>query len=319
MFGDTPRQRRPPVRARLLAPAPPPEGDRGSARARHGRGDARRRSAPPRSSAAQAVDYVGAGTIEFIADASEGLRADRIWFMEMNTRLQVEHPGDRGDHRRRTWSNGSCASPAASRCRKRQDELRDRRLGDRGAALCGGPGEGLPAVDRPARARSIWATRRPRRHRGRAGRGDLALLRPDDRQADRPRRRPAKTRARRWPMRSTRRSSGRCAPMRGSWSRRSTIPTSSPATLDTGLIAREGDALMPPALPSDEALADAAARARPRRPDRRLPPQRRRRAASARFLLDGEPVEVDFADAARSTTRVEDARARLRRRPDLAR
>jgi len=42
--------------------------------------------------AAKAVGYVGAGTIEFIADASEGLRPDRIWFMEMNTRLQVEHP-----------------------------------------------------------------------------------------------------------------------------------------------------------------------------------------------------------------------------------
>jgi 3-methylcrotonyl-CoA carboxylase alpha subunit len=48
--------------------------------------------------AAKAVDYVGAGTIEFIADTSDredggsGLRADRIWFMEMNTRLQVEHP-----------------------------------------------------------------------------------------------------------------------------------------------------------------------------------------------------------------------------------
>jgi 3-methylcrotonyl-CoA carboxylase alpha subunit len=42
--------------------------------------------------AGKAVDYVGAGTIEFIADGSEGLRADRIWFMEMNTRLQVEHP-----------------------------------------------------------------------------------------------------------------------------------------------------------------------------------------------------------------------------------
>ena len=42
--------------------------------------------------AAKAVNYVGAGTIEFIADASEGLRPDRIWFMEMNTRLQVEHP-----------------------------------------------------------------------------------------------------------------------------------------------------------------------------------------------------------------------------------
>src|SRR5207342_2877608 len=42
--------------------------------------------------AAQAVSYEGAGTIEFIADASEGLKPDRIWFMEMNTRLQVEHP-----------------------------------------------------------------------------------------------------------------------------------------------------------------------------------------------------------------------------------
>src|SRR3569623_382614 len=42
--------------------------------------------------AAKAVDYVGAGTVEFIADASEGLKAGRIWFMEMNTRLQVEHP-----------------------------------------------------------------------------------------------------------------------------------------------------------------------------------------------------------------------------------
>ena len=42
--------------------------------------------------AARTVNYVGAGTIEFIADASHGLSADKIWFMEMNTRLQVEHP-----------------------------------------------------------------------------------------------------------------------------------------------------------------------------------------------------------------------------------
>ncbi|HEY1875831.1 MAG TPA: biotin carboxylase N-terminal domain-containing protein [Rhizomicrobium sp.] len=42
--------------------------------------------------AAKTVDYVGAGTVEFIADGSQGLTADRIWFMEMNTRLQVEHP-----------------------------------------------------------------------------------------------------------------------------------------------------------------------------------------------------------------------------------
>ena len=42
--------------------------------------------------AARAIDYRNAGTVEFIADASEGLREDRFWFMEMNTRLQVEHP-----------------------------------------------------------------------------------------------------------------------------------------------------------------------------------------------------------------------------------
>ncbi|MEP0070790.1 acetyl/propionyl/methylcrotonyl-CoA carboxylase subunit alpha [Pyruvatibacter sp.] len=42
--------------------------------------------------AARAIGYRGAGTVEFIADASEGLRADRFYFMEMNTRLQVEHP-----------------------------------------------------------------------------------------------------------------------------------------------------------------------------------------------------------------------------------
>ncbi|AXQ93917.1 ATP-grasp domain-containing protein [Cereibacter azotoformans] len=42
--------------------------------------------------AARAIGYRGAGTVEFIVDGSEGLRPDRFWFMEMNTRLQVEHP-----------------------------------------------------------------------------------------------------------------------------------------------------------------------------------------------------------------------------------
>jgi propionyl-CoA carboxylase alpha chain/3-methylcrotonyl-CoA carboxylase alpha subunit len=42
--------------------------------------------------AARAVGYQGAGTVEFIADGSGPLDAARIWFMEMNTRLQVEHP-----------------------------------------------------------------------------------------------------------------------------------------------------------------------------------------------------------------------------------
>jgi len=42
--------------------------------------------------AARAVGYEGAGTVEFIAEAKGPLRTDRVWFMEMNTRLQVEHP-----------------------------------------------------------------------------------------------------------------------------------------------------------------------------------------------------------------------------------
>jgi 3-methylcrotonyl-CoA carboxylase alpha subunit len=42
--------------------------------------------------AARAVDYHNAGTIEFIVDGSGPLRPDGFWFMEMNTRLQVEHP-----------------------------------------------------------------------------------------------------------------------------------------------------------------------------------------------------------------------------------
>lgn len=39
--------------------------------------------------AAQSVAYVGAGTVEFLVDAD---MPDQVFFIEMNTRLQVEHP-----------------------------------------------------------------------------------------------------------------------------------------------------------------------------------------------------------------------------------
>jgi len=55
---------------------------------------AERRAAMGRAAveAAQAVGYVGAGTVEFIAEPVEGSDDLRFFFMEMNTRLQVEHP-----------------------------------------------------------------------------------------------------------------------------------------------------------------------------------------------------------------------------------
>jgi 3-methylcrotonyl-CoA carboxylase alpha subunit len=54
--------------------------------------DLRARMGAAAVAAAKAVGYAGAGTVEFIADGAQGLKRDGFWFMEMNTRLQVEHP-----------------------------------------------------------------------------------------------------------------------------------------------------------------------------------------------------------------------------------
>lgn len=50
--------------------------------------DIRKRMGQAAINAARAVDYVGAGTVEFIFDR----RTKEFYFMEMNTRIQVEHP-----------------------------------------------------------------------------------------------------------------------------------------------------------------------------------------------------------------------------------
>ena len=54
--------------------------------------DTRAAMAKAATEAALAAGYVGAGTVEFIADPSRGLKPSDFYFLEMNTRLQVEHP-----------------------------------------------------------------------------------------------------------------------------------------------------------------------------------------------------------------------------------
>ncbi len=247
--------------------------------------------------AAQAVDYVGAGTIEFIADASAreggGLRADRIWFMEMNTRLQVEHPVTEaitGQDLVEWQLRVASGEPLP----KRQDEL----------AIDGWAMEARLYAEDPARGFLPSIGRLDRFDLGQGARVDTgveqgATISPfydpmiakviawgHDREAARERLADALDRAVVWPVRSN----------AGFLVEALDHPAFVAAELDTGLIAREGEALMPPARPSDEALATAAlalvspgviAGFRLNAPVR----------STATFLLDGEAISVDLTEA----------------------
>ncbi len=238
--------------------------------------------------AARAVDYVGAGTIEFIADASDGLSADRIWFMEMNTRLQVEHPVTEaitGQDLVEWQLRVAAGEPLPLR----QDEL----------AIDGWAMEARLYAEDPARGFLPSIGQLARFDLGEAVRVDTgveqgAVISPwydpmiakliawgEDREEARAALAAALDDAVIWPVRTN----------AGFLVEALAHPAFVAGEADTGLIAREGEALMPPTRPGATALLDAAAavagagalagfrlNAAPRR--------------EAMFLLDGEAVGI---------------------------
>ena len=207
--------------------------------------------------AGQAVDYVGAGTIEFIADASEGLRADRIWFMEMNTRLQVEHPVteaitgvDLVEWQLRVASGEPLP--------RRQDALSITGWAMEARLYAEDPAKGfLPSI---GRLDAFDLGDAVRVDTGVEQGGSISpfydpmiaklIAHGDTRDAARTALAGALDRSVVWPLRTN----------AGFLVKALSHGDFAAGAVDTGLIAREGDALMPAALPSDAALATAAAR-----------------------------------------------------------
>ena len=241
--------------------------------------------------AARAVDYVGAGTIEFIADGSEGLKADRIWFMEMNTRLQVEHPVTE-EITGQDLVEWQLRVASGEKLPKSQDELSINGWAMEARLYAEDPAKGfLPSIGRldtfelgdesvridtgveqgaeispfydPMIAKVI--AHGPTRDAARS-----ALTQALDESAV-------------WPLKTN----------AGFLVKALKHPDFIAARLDTGLIGREGEALMPPARPSDDALADAAAsltRCGGLAGFRLNAPVR----SEGTFLLDGEAVTISY-------------------------
>ncbi|GGE20123.1 3-methylcrotonyl-CoA carboxylase subunit alpha [Polymorphobacter glacialis] len=244
--------------------------------------------------AARAVDYVGAGTIEFIADASDGLRADRIWFMEMNTRLQVEHPVTEAitGVDLVEWQLRVASGEALPR---RQDELAIDGWAMEARLYAEDPATGfLPSIGKL----EVFDV-------GTAWRIDTGVRQGDaispfydpmiakviahgvDREAARSSLATTLGGMQIWPLRTNAGFLGMAL----------AHPDFAGVRLDTGLIAREGDALLPPVQPSPMALAGAAsALVRPGAIN-----GFRLNACAVRegsFLLDGVPIRLPIGDQA---------------------
>ncbi|HUD91374.1 acetyl/propionyl/methylcrotonyl-CoA carboxylase subunit alpha [Sphingobium sp.] len=212
--------------------------------------------------AARAVDYVGAGTIEFIADGSDGLRADRIWFMEMNTRLQVEHPVTEeitGQDLVEWQLRVASGEPLP----KKQDELSINGWAMEARLYAEDPVKGfLPSIG------TLDVFQLGESELGKGCRIDTGVSQGAEISpfydpmiakviAHGPTREAARNKLEQtlddtaiWPLKTNAAFLVKALDH----------PDFVAARLDTGLIGREGDVLMPPAHPDDDALAEAAAR-----------------------------------------------------------
>ena len=244
--------------------------------------------------AAKAVDYVGAGTIEFIADASEGLRADRIWFMEMNTRLQVEHPVTEeitGVDLVEWQIRVASGEPLP----RRQDELAINGWAMEARLYAEDPAKGfLPSVG-TLEVFEIGTAGHGRIDTGVFEGGEVTpfydpmiakvIAHGATRDAARKTLAEMLDETAVWPVRTN----------AGFLIAALEHPDFVAGTVDTGLIGRDGDAMAAASEPSAEAMGEAAAAlvgAAPMAGFRlNAAPQ-----TSAWFRLDGETVEVDLAD-----------------------
>jgi 3-methylcrotonyl-CoA carboxylase alpha subunit len=239
--------------------------------------------------AAKAVDYVGAGTIEFIADASEGLRADRIWFMEMNTRLQVEHPVTE-EITGQDLVEWQLRVASGEKLPRTQDELEINGWAMEARLYAEDPAKGfLPSI---GRLEAFDLGDDARVDTGVEQGADISpfydpmiakvIAWGEDREEARELLADALSDAIVWPVRSN----------AGFLVEALEHAAFAEGNVDTGLIAREGDALMPPEFPSDEALADAAAALigeLPMAGFRLNAPSRR----TDTFLLDGATIAIE--------------------------